>query len=161
MNKAQSRGNAALFSSKNTGQALPKKRSQRCKRADRTDLIDGIVDGERVLIAHSPRPREKAIEIQIRVALAAADVMVMKHNVDHRATFGRGLGLGVADLICVVPPLGRFLAIEVKRPGYSPSDVRDDQQRWLRTVTRYGGIAGVASSVEEAMRLVAIARTSP
>jgi hypothetical protein len=130
-------------------------------RKKKSQLVDGIVGGERVLIATDPAPREKGIEVQIRVALSSAGIMCMKHHVDHRALFGRGLGLGVADLICVVPPYGRFLGIECKRPGYSPSDVRDEQRKWLAMVRRYGGVSGIATSVDEAMALVNEARRMP
>lgn len=160
MTRAQGRGNAALFLTENTGHLTPKKTSQRRKRAAESGLVDGIIDGERVKIAKPRKPREKSVEIRIRVALAAAGVLVMKHHVDHRAAFGRGLGLGVADLICVVPPLGRFLAIEVKRPS-TRSRTSDEQKRWLATVLRFAGISGVATSVEEAMQLVALARVAP
>jgi hypothetical protein len=111
------------------------------------------------VLVHKPKPeREKAIEIRIRVALAAAGVLVMKHNIDRRSPFGTGLGIGVSDLICVVPPDGRFLGIEVKRPGFSPSDVRDEQRRWLEIVLRHGGVTGIATSEAEAMALVEEAR---
>jgi hypothetical protein len=106
-------------------------------------------------------PLEKAVEIQVRVALAAAGVMVMKHEVltchecGARPNRRQGLGIGVSDLVCVVPPHGRFLGIEMKRPGYTPSDVREAQTRWLGVVRRFGGVTGVASSVDEAMALVA------
>ncbi len=156
---------SAFFLAKNTERALHNERSQRRKRTgspqaeeSESQLIDAVINDERVRLAKNPAPREKGIEVQIRVALAAAGVLVMKHNVDARGGVGRGLGLGVADLICVVPPLGRFLAIEVKRPGYTQSDVRDAQRRWLGVVLRFGGIAGIATSVDEAMALVARAR---
>jgi hypothetical protein len=123
----------------------------------RKSFLDGIVNGERVLIAKPAKPREKSVEIQIRVALATEGVMVMKHHVDNRAA-RTGLGLGVADLICVVPPYGRFLGIEVKRPGQKP---RTAQRRWLDVVRRFGGVTGVATSVEEAMRLVEEAQRLP
>lgn len=122
----------------------------------KSSFIDGIVGGERVVI-YAPRTkveREKGIEIRIRVALAARGVMVMKHHVDNRGHKRTGLGLGVADLICIVPPLGRFVAIEVKRPGYSPSDVRPDQTRWLATVQRFGAISGIATTVAEALAII-------
>lgn len=142
--------------------ALPHTKVARNGRAGKkkSQFIDGIVNGERVLIAKPPKPLEKSIEIQIRVALAAAGVMVMKHHVDNRGHQRTGLGLGVSDLICIVPPTGRFLAIEVKRPGYSPSDVRPDQSRWLAVVGRFGAISGIASSVEEALALVEQARAT-
>lgn len=120
----------------------------------KSQFIDGIVGGERVLIARPKPEREKGMEIRIRVALAARGVMVMKHHVDNRGHKRTGLGLGVADLICIVPPLGRFVAIEVKRPGYSPSDVRPDQTQWLAIVQRFGAISGIATTVEEALAIV-------
>lgn len=132
-------------------------------------FIHGIVDGERVLVAQVEPETEKGIEIRIRVALASAGVMVMKHHVDnsgqkpcdlcgHRSKnrgARTGLGIGVSDLICVVPPFGRFLGIEVKKPGQKP---RDEQKRWLAVIRRHGGVTGVATTVEEAMALVAEAR---
>jgi hypothetical protein len=157
MSKAYGRGNAAFFCTKTTEHPSPKKRSQRLKRAAKTELIDGIVAGERVKIAKVREPREKGIEIQIRVALAAAGILCWKHNVDFRAAFGRGLGRGVADLICVVPPYGRFLAIEVKRPS-TRNRTTAEQRRWIAVVQQFGGVAGVATSVEEAMVLAECAR---
>ena len=137
--------------------AEPRAKVSRGRAARKTKFVDAIVGGARMVIAHAPREREKGIEIRIRVALASAGVLVWKHHVDNRRML-TGLGLGTSDLICVVPPLGRFLGIEVKRPGYSPSDVRPDQTIWLAMVRRFGGITGVATSVEEAMALVALAR---
>ena len=51
--------------------------------------------------------------------------------------------------------------IEMKRPGYSPSDVSDEQRAFIRAVKLFGGIAGVASSVEEAVALVKLAMVEP
>jgi hypothetical protein len=171
---AQAGGNAGLFLTHRPERMTSKRTSQRSEGAGDAahDLIPGIVKGERVLI-HKPRPMlEKGIEIRIRVALSTAGVLVMKHHVDNRGQkpcvkcghkdpqrgARTGLGLGVSDLICVVPPHGRFLGIEVKRPGYSPSDVREDQKRWLNVVRRFGGITGIATSEEEALALVELAR---
>lgn len=120
------------------------------------------------MLLHEPRQQnEKAVEIQVRVALAAAGVMVMKHTVEPCFECGarpgkrQGLGIGCSDLICVVPPHGRFLGIEMKRPGYRPSDVKEHQRRWLAVVERFGGVTGVAASVEEALALVERARGLP
>jgi hypothetical protein len=131
-------------------------------------MVDGIVAGERVVLAKPPVPEsERNVEIQVRVALAAAGVMVMKHSVEPCRECGsrpgsrQGLGIGCSDLICIVPPHGRFLGIEMKRPGYSPSMVKEHQRRWLAVVRRFGGVTGVASSVEEAMALVKEARGLP
>ena len=47
---------------------------------------------------------------------------------------------------------GAAFYIEVKRPGKKPDDT---QANFLASVTRHGGIAGVATSVEEATALIA------
>ena len=44
-----------------------------------------------------------------------------------------------------------FLSIEVKTPT---GRIRPEQQAWLETVQAAGGIAGVARSVEDALRIV-------
>lgn len=126
-------------------------------------FIDGIVGGERVLLA-TPKESERGIEFRTRVALTAAGALVMKHTVEvchrcrQRPSQRTGLGTGASDLICVVPPYGRFLGIEMKKPGYSPSDVRPDQHCWLAVIRRFGGITGIATSPEEALALVEKAR---
>jgi hypothetical protein len=159
MKKANARVTAGFFCGSDTELTTPKQESQRRKRA--CGLVDGIIKGERVLI-HKPAREmsEKAIEIQIRTALAAAHVFVQKHNIDRRSPFGSGLGIGVADLICVVPPYGRFLGIEVKRPS-TRDHLSEDQQRFAATIRRFGGVCGVATSVDEAFELVEKARRLP
>lgn len=64
-----------------------------------------------------------------------------------------GLCPGSADLVGIAcqDGIGRFVAIEVKLPGEKP---RADQVRFLEHVRKMGGIAGVATSVEEAIALV-------
>jgi hypothetical protein len=129
-------------------------------------LVDGIVNGERVLIAKPRKASERSVEIRVRVALAAAGVLVMKHFVPPCFDCGAkpnhtvGLGVGASDLVCVVPPYGRFLGIEMKAPG-KRSTTSDEQKHWLAVVRRFGGITGVATSVEEAMALLEEARRAP
>lgn len=61
---------------------------------------------------------------------------------------------GSSDLIGIGPG-GRFLAIEVKRPGGRRAD---DQRGFIDLVRRYGGIAGFAESVDDALDLIDAAR---
>lgn len=56
---------------------------------------------------------------------------------------------GQSDILGLIPPHGRFLAIEVKRVGEDPTD---DQQRFLDRVTAAGGLAFAAHSLEECQR---------
>lgn len=148
-------------------QVSPRKRDakvphgRRTRKAKGPQLVDAIIDGERVLLAVNPEPLEKGIEIQIRVALdGLGSVMCMKHAVDNR-NLRTGLGLGVADLICIVGPYGRFCAIEVKRPSTRNAKRDELQRRWMKRVRECGGIAGVATCVAEALALVALARRLP
>ena len=70
-----------------------------------------------------------------------------------------GLCPGSADLIGIYK--GRFVAMEVKLPGQKP---RPDQVRFLQHVEDMGGIAGVVTSVEDALELLAtkpLIRRSP
>jgi hypothetical protein len=48
-----------------------------------------------------------------------------------------------------MPKTGRFLAIEVKRPGNKASP---EQQQFIDTINEAGGLAFVARSVEEVER---------
>ena len=79
-----------------------------------------------------------------------------------------GLCNGSADLVgvlrCHVHPIpfrgvpcsvGRFIALEVKRPG---EKARPEQEAWLALVRSMGGVAGVVTSVDEAEALLMDAR---
>ncbi len=103
-----------------------------------------------------PRPPlERDVKAEVRKALVAAGCGVWVHNVDNR-NLSTGLGRGVSDLICIVPPHGRFLAIECKRPKLGV--VSDDQKAFIRAVQAFGGVAGVANCVADAMALLEEAR---
>ena len=72
-----------------------------------------------------------------------------------------GLCKGSADLIgyrtiTITPEMvgqqvAVFLSIEVKTPT---GRIRPEQQAWLETIQAAGGIAGVARSVDDALRIV-------
>ena len=51
---------------------------------------------------------------------------------------------GVSDILACIK--GRFVAIEVKRPGKKPSDL---QERFLDAVNTIGGLAFWADSLQE------------
>ena len=64
---------------------------------------------------------------------------------------------GAADLIGIIKPSGRFLAIEVKT---ARGRLRPEQANFLRLVKAFGGVAGVARSVEEAHAIVNAGKAS-
>lgn len=97
--------------------------------------------------------RESVSKEKIRNALVKTGrALVWVHDVDNRQS-KTGLGLGVADLILCVAPHGRFLGIEVKRPGRKEG-TSSPQKCWLAVVRRFGGVTGVATNVAEAMALL-------
>lgn len=61
---------------------------------------------------------------------------------DHFVRFGK---VGSADILGVLPD-GKFLAIEVKRPGGKTTPAQDD---FLALVRKNGGVAIVAHGVED------------
>ena len=68
---------------------------------------------------------------------------------DGRARFRPSPVKGLADIL--VCWRGRFVAIEVKRPGKHPTD---DQSTFLDDVIRTGGIGIVAHSLEDVQRMM-------
>lgn len=56
---------------------------------------------------------------------------------------------GIADVLGIRKRDGRFIAVEVKQPGKKPSD---DQEIFLDQVRRKGGIAIVATSIDDILK---------
>ena len=68
-------------------------------------------------------------------------------------TFG-GPGLvGTPDILACVR--GRFVAMEVKKPGAYPTPI---QKRHIETITKVGGHAAIVRSLEEAQQVIQAAR---
>lgn len=92
------------------------------------------------------------------------DVRVWRNNTGVADAFGGGgavrygLGVGSADLVGMVLPFGRFLALEVKTKS---GRVSADQLRWIETVRRFGGVACVVRCIEDARDAVEFARRMP
>jgi hypothetical protein len=109
---------------------------------------------------------EQRIQQEIRIACSKGDTRLFRNNTGTlKDQNGRpvqfGLCKGSADLIgyrsiAITPEMvgqqvAVFLSIEVKTPT---GRLRPEQQQWLDTVQAAGGIAGVARSVEDALRIV-------
>lgn len=93
---------------------------------------------------------EVDIQNLIRIALSEKGIVTWRNNtfaLKDPAT-GRlvrgGLCTGSADIIGIMPD-GRFLAIEVKKPGKKPTK---EQTNFLRVVNEHGGIGVWMDSVE-------------
>ncbi|HSN19256.1 MAG TPA: hypothetical protein VLS49_01175 [Usitatibacter sp.] len=139
-----------------------------------------------IFAAPKAKPRrqgEGALSDAIREALALTcpDLLLMRNAqcavVKSNRMVRGGLGNGSADLVGVLRPSGRWVALEVKVPGEIPTT--DDllrahnrgarataaqrhmmaQRVWLEDVRAFGGFAAYVSSVEEARAAIARART--
>ena len=114
----------------------------------------------------APSMSEHEIQQRIRLACGRGPVRLWRNNVGAlRDERGRlvtyGLCKGSSDLIglrqVLIGPehLGQtmavFSAIEVKAPK---GRLREEQRSFLELVERFGGYSGVATSVEEAARVL-------
>lgn len=98
----------------------------------------------------------KEVEIQRQILQRLAlvpEASFMRNSIDSRGKYKRGLGEGSADIIGVVR--GRFVALEVKRPGERQ---RPAQLEWASKVILAGGVYSLVTSVEEAVDAVMEAR---
>jgi hypothetical protein len=113
-------------------------------------------------------PSEQQIQQEIRIACSHGATRLWRNNTgtlrdQHGRPVSFGLCKGSADLIgyrtiTITPEMvgqqvAVFTSIEVKRPT---GRMRPEQQQWLDTVQAAGGIAGVARSVEDALRIVSV-----
>jgi hypothetical protein len=109
---------------------------------------------------------EQELQQRIRLQLGSSPVRLWRNNVGAlRDERGRlvtyGLCKGSSDLIglrqVLIGPehlgqtLAVFSAIEVKAPK---GRLREEQRSFLELVERFGGYSGVATSVEEAARVL-------
>jgi hypothetical protein len=91
-------------------------------------------------------PLEKTVVAAIMRALKARGVrwLIKTHGDPYQAA-------GLPDIIAIAPGTGRFLGIEVKRPGGRLTDL---QKATLARINAAGGVAGVAFGVEDALALL-------
>lgn len=103
---------------------------------------------------------EKQLQTAILVRLSEEPDVVLWRNNSGLADFGThkvryGLGVGGADLIGMAS--GRFIALEVKA---AKGRVSEQQSAFLDAVRRFGGVAEVVRSVEDALAVVEEARNA-
>ena len=106
---------------------------------------------------------EQTIQQEIRIACSTGATRLWRNNTGRPVSFG--LCKGSADLIgyrsiTITPEMvgqqvAVFTSIEVKTPT---GRIRPEQRAWMETVQAAGGIAGVARSVEDALRLTMAAQ---
>lgn len=109
---------------------------------------------------------EQSIQQHIRIACSTGQTRLFRNNTgtlrdQHGRPVSFGLCKGSADLIgyrtvtitadMVGQQVAVFASIEVKTPT---GRIRPEQQAWLEKIQAAGGIAGVARSVEDALRIM-------
>lgn len=103
-------------------------------------------------------PLEKDIQAAILQYLRLRNVFAWRNNSGMQLIPNKGGGMrairiglpGSADILGIMPD-GRFLAIEVKRPGKMPTD---EQRAFLGQIEANGGVAVVAHSVDDVISLL-------
>lgn len=109
--------------------------------------------------------KESEIQARIRLALGEEhDLTLWRNNVgvaEMWSSAGKsqrvqyGLCVGSSDLIGLLAPRGRMVALEVKKPGEKPTP---EQVKFQAHVRAMGGFAAVVCSPDEARAAVARAR---
>ena len=98
---------------------------------------------------------EKQIQNEIRLALSETCVIFRINVGIFKTADGRTISTGVApgftDLFGHRRSDGRAFYLEVKKPGQKP---RANQTKFMDAMRNAGAIAGVATSADEAMRIV-------
>lgn len=100
-----------------------------------TNLINGLPPR-----AGKTYKLEQDIQRDILKFLEKKGILAIKHN-----NIGIYARAGVPDILCCSNG-GKFIGIEVKRPGQKPKPI---QKAFLDTINSLGGIAFSAVSVEE------------
>ena len=99
--------------------------------------------------------KEHILQNQIRLALSET-CMVFRVNVGKGYTpdgryFDTGVPVGFSDLFGHRKSDGRAFYIEVKTPD---GRVRRDQEKFIKAMKENGALAGVARSVEDAIKII-------
>jgi len=98
----------------------------------------------------NPIPLEKSVKSDIIAALRAAGAYLISIDAIKQ---GRKMKSDIPDLIGCYD--GRFFAIEVKRPGPKTHKDRIERQSVeLEKIRKKGGLAGFATSVQEALEIL-------
>jgi len=100
--------------------------------------------------------QEADIQTDIKDALLKSGLAIVckvKTNGLLRGSNGRRYSMGQDGMLDLygMTKTGRYFEIEVKMPGEKPTI---DQKQRIEKIQRYGGIAGWATSIDEALEVI-------
>jgi len=100
-------------------------------------------------------PRESDIQRSILTTLRALGIPAWRQNsgafkLEGTRWFRAGIK-GIADIQACLPPHGKLLVIEVKRPGEKPTL---HQTAFLNAIPRAGGIGFIATCANDVVELL-------
>jgi hypothetical protein len=104
-----------------------------------------------------PEASEHSIQIAIQEYLTLKGIYCWRNNsgalIDRRGIPVRFGKVGSSDILGISHD-GRFLAIEIKKPKgkYKPTPA---QLEFLEAIHKYGGLAGIATSIEDVDKILA------
>lgn len=96
---------------------------------------------------------ERDLIKDVLALLTSLDIFAWRNNT---GSAGKGKGFvrfgyrGSADILGILAPSGRFLAIELKAKG---KDVTDEQAAFINRIIRAGGVAGACWTLNDVRRL--------
>ena len=105
-----------------------------------------------------PRPEKKKLEADVTKEIKFALEYIGLSDFVFKHWSGMGSRPGVPDLIGTLPPFGRAIFIEIKRPG---GQATDDQAKFMTTMKRAGAVVGVVHSVAELRDILINAKFKP
>lgn len=97
-------------------------------------------------------PKESSIQKAVLDYLALRKIYAFRVNTqgvplhDGSGKYRPAPQKGVADILAILKPSGRWLAVECKRPG---AKLTDDQEEFLCNIHENGGVTVVAKSLED------------
>lgn len=110
--------------------------------------------------AKAPVPQEAAIQRAIIDWCRWRDIYAVhvpnagkRSPIAARRLKGEGMRKGFPDL-ALYGRRGQHALLEVKRPGYTPSDVRPDQREMHDRLRERGITVGIVTSIEDAQRIL-------
>ena len=103
-------------------------------------------------------PTEADVTAQVKIALGLIGLGFNFRGSIFKHWSGMGSRKGVSDLCGTLPPYGRAVFIELKRPG---RDATPDQAEFLRIMKAAGAVTGVAHSVMEVRDILIAAGYKP